>query len=54
MPAIRTKKVTPKEQRIAKAIKEICDSTLKNALSLPNTTMCLTISFTTACMAGQP
>jgi hypothetical protein len=30
MPAIRTKKVTPKEQRIAKAIKEIYNSTLKN------------------------
>jgi Tc5 transposase DNA-binding domain len=30
MPAIRTKKVTPEEQRIAKAIKEIQDGTLKN------------------------
>ena len=30
MPAIRTKKVTPEEQRIAKAIREIHDGTLKN------------------------
>jgi hypothetical protein len=30
MPAIRTKKVTPEEQRIAKAIKKIQDGTLKN------------------------
>jgi len=30
MPAIRTKKVAPEEQRIAKAIKEIQDGTLKN------------------------
>jgi hypothetical protein len=31
MPPIRGKKVTPEEQRIAKAIKEIQDGTLKNA-----------------------
>ena len=30
MPLVRTKKVTPKEQRIAKVIKEIQDGTLKN------------------------
>jgi hypothetical protein len=30
MPAIRTKKVTPKEQRIAKTIKEIQDDPLQN------------------------
>jgi len=30
MPPIRTKKVTPEEQRIAKAIREIKDGTLKN------------------------
>src|ERR1017187_992001 len=30
MPPIRGKKVTPEEQRIAKAIKEIQDGTLKN------------------------
>jgi hypothetical protein len=53
MPAIRTKKVTPEEQRIAKAIKEIQDGTLKMSLLLPNTTMCPTISFTTASMAGH-
>lgn len=31
MPPVRTKKVTPEEQRIAKAIKAIKDSTVKNA-----------------------
>ena len=30
MPAIRTKKVTPGKQRVAKAIREIHDGTLKN------------------------
>ena len=31
MPLVYTKKVTPEEQRIAKAIKDIKDGTLKNA-----------------------
>ena len=31
MPPARTKKVTPKEQRIAKAIRDIKDGTHKNA-----------------------
>ena len=31
MPPIRSKKVTPKEQRIVKAIKAIKDGTVKNA-----------------------
>jgi hypothetical protein len=36
MLAIRTKKLTPKEQRITKAINEIYNSTLKNVTIAAN------------------